>query len=1053
MSTVRKTLDLSKYGLPEPIVFDVPEKAMGEDGQQYSSDYYPRNKQEIQQYSTFLMEAANTQLGTDYGDMPPALINYMIQFTPTEAVLAAKKLQEAKALAKQQQADPIGFDSAVGAYKAKKGDLKFNDSLSTLLPGGDPYTLSDFGDDIGLGFRSLLPEDPRQLTRNTAIVALDSYLVSKILEAQKGGKQRGKFGMLNKFYQFLGKVGEGRWGNAKTMATVGATAGPASYAADGAYTMLNQLYAYTQGIEADSISEMQRGALRDAELEILIGMGAAGLGPIARGIKKYAIDYPSGFTGQGSKEAIEKASRQGIDLPRIAASEAGWIKGYSKVIGVFPGAGGPIRQTQATARVQINDRIQQIMGTLAPGMTALRGFQFAGKEAFDAFAKNVSKFRATNAILYNSFFKQAEKIDEAFIPTGTLKKWTNSLENTLKGGDIPLGTQVNNNWIQDTGQLFELLKVGDPTASMKLLTALGSLPEHITLKQFRQLQAQLNGAIRGFGGRGGDGAMGTAGIDPQGTLAYLKDNLEHGLNDYKNWKKLSGPNEVIAQSSIRALEDANKFYMNNIDIFGFGAGQRSIGKASQEVNKNIFAPGAPFKPGSLQPDQIFNKVMTNEIALSPMAIKELREQLGKENFGKMVGTYLNKIIGQNTEIVETPFKRVKGVTPAMGVDTKIPGSATTNVPDVTGATHTSEFVPIINVDRLKSQLGMGAADATVQDRTNREAIVAMFEAMGQNGEQAFKNLEETLDIASLVNTFDISDVSDFVKRRGVLGGVKSLANAFVIGGVVSSPLATAGLILTTNRFSKLIANPARLNDVKKVMQDRVPKALSRKALINTIRGTDSYFTIFDDEGAITELEGVTLEGGVPMVQRQPGASAMNDDLRTANYFNNLIKKANAGEINGGLEDLTDIELLDYVILSTSNAPTMGTSTMTRPVLDRQGDVLDYRTVDAAGFNYNDSSNVMSNQGMMNNINSPSVSSVFGFDDPAIEQMVEDRAKAPGQNPFLVDVERVTGPRVRGPQDLDRFASQTTVGNRSLNRGQREALLDDDLDRAILEGRN
>jgi hypothetical protein len=68
-------------------------------------------------------------------------------------------------------------------------------------------------------------------------------------------------------------------------------------------------------------------------------------------------------------------------------------------------------------------------------------------------------------------------------------------------------------------------------------------------------------------------------------------------------------------------------------------------------------------------------------------------------------------------------------------------------------------------------------------------------------------------------------------------------------------------------------------------------------------------------------------------------------------------------------------------------------------------------------------------------------------------MIEDRAMAPGQNPFLVDVERVTGPRVRGPQDLDRFAAEPTVGNRTLNRGQRQALLDDDLDRAILEGRN
>ena len=96
---------------------------------------------------------------------------------------------------------------------------------------------------------------------------------------------------------------------------------------------------------------------------------------------------------------------------------------------------------------------------------------------------------------------------------------------------------------------------------------------------------------------------------------------------------------------------------------------------------------------------------------------------------------------------------------------------------------------------------------------------------------------------------------------------------------------------------------------------------------------------------------------------------------------------------------------------------------------------------------------MSNDGIMSNLNTPSVSSVFGFEDPAIEQMIEDRAMAPGQNPFLVDVQRepVFQKDFAGPRGD--YVSPTTVGNRSLNRGQREALLDDDLDRAILEGRN
>ena len=72
----------------------------------------------------------------------------------------------------------------------------------------------------------------------------------------------------------------------------------------------------------------------------------------------------------------------------------------------------------------------------------------------------------------------------------------------------------------------------------------------------------------------------------------------------------------------------------------------------------------------------------------------------------------------------------------------------------------------------------------VDNATTREAVVEMFNSMGQNGQKAYKNLQETLEVASLVDSFDISDVSNFVKRGGVLGGVKSLANAFVAGGIV-----------------------------------------------------------------------------------------------------------------------------------------------------------------------------------------------------------------------------------------------------------------------------
>lgn len=209
--------------------------------------------------------------------------------------------------------------------------------------------------------------------------------------------------------------------------------------------------------------------------------------------------------------------------------------------------------------------------------------------------------------------------------------------------------------------------------------------------------------------------------------------------------------------------------------------------------------------------------------------------------------------------------------------------------------------------------------------------------------------------------------------------------------------------------------------------------------------TDSYYTIFDNEGALTELPGVQLEGGVPMVTRQPGKSAMNDDLRTINYFNNLVSKANAGGIGEGLEELSDIELLDYTILATNGSPNMGNAKMTRPKYDRQGDLLGYQSVDAAGFGYDNQTPIMMSDGMID----VSPGQVFGFEDPAIDQMIESRAMAPNQNPYLEDVQKVfTAPRM--PME---YESDVTVGrNSNLNQDQQAALLRGDTDAAILAGR-
>jgi hypothetical protein len=129
---------------------------------------------------------------------------------------------------------------------------------------------------------------------------------------------------------------------------------------------------------------------------------------------------------------------------------------------------------------------------------------------------------------------------------------------------------------------------------------------------------------------------------------------------------------------------------------------------------------------------------------------------------------------------------------------------------------------------------------------------------------------------------------------------------------------------------------------------------------------------------------------------------------------------------------------------------MGNAKMTRPKYDRQGDLLGYQSVDAAGFGYDNQTPIMMSDGMID----VSPAQVFGFDDPAIDQMIENRAMAPNQNPYLEDVQKVfgdpVGVRTRGPLQ---YESDVTVGrNSNLNQDQQAALLRGDTDAAILAGR-
>ena len=96
----------------------------------------------------------------------------------------------------------------------------------------------------------------------------------------------------------------------------------------------------------------------------------------------------------------------------------GLAKGWGKVVGVFPVAGDPLKRAATTRATQIESVKNQILNDIAPNATLSE----LGVDMFNA-AKNTNKeFRNISSTLYNSFYKQADKINKPFVPSKNIKK-------------------------------------------------------------------------------------------------------------------------------------------------------------------------------------------------------------------------------------------------------------------------------------------------------------------------------------------------------------------------------------------------------------------------------------------------------------------------------------------------------------------------------------------------------------------------------------------------------------------------------------------------------
>ena len=497
--------------------------------------------------------------------------------------------------------------------------------------------------------------------------------------------------------------------------------------------------------------------------------------------------------GKPDKQLYENAKKIGFPL---SLSDSGNVisKGYGKVIGVFPIAGGPIKTAGGQKAKFLNKEAVDTLNTFGPNVTLSKlGIDMtkASKSTFDDF-RNVTSF------FYKDFYKAVEKVgNNPVISTKNYKAALDKYVKLVDGGKIP-GIK--------TPRKDAIYKYSKQTSK--------KIPQYINGTQYKSLVEDIKFYA--------NLAKKTEGFDVK-VLTGFKSSLEKDLNlltdnkytknlvnkVYKNNKKVTV--ESLADISNK-LKFANRVYAEGlqnsiIKEIASKEGKKKVkdlvaipGKKTfdsptagvfKKVDKNIFGAGYQ-KPGSLNADELGDALLRRNA--SPKFLKDLKSLVGDKQFDRFVRNKFQKAYDGS---LIPPGKNQVGL----------------------------RFDPY----KFEKNLGL-----------DTEAGRDILEEMLKGSKLKIEKLDAFFDIAKNHAGLKIPDVSSFVARRAVLGGTKSLAGgALMTVGVTANPFLGASLIYLSRRTSKVLADPKVLDDVMTVLD---PNSTASQIKVTTLKLIDGLIS-------------------------------------------------------------------------------------------------------------------------------------------------------------------------------------------------------------------
>ena len=816
----------SKYGVAAgDFVIDLPEvidgiPLYGQDGK----DNFPRNESESMMLQEIIAGFQAQQ-------------NVITNNTSPEAGLETMTVEEEQQLKmdqfrEMQIKDPIRADLNLAEQKAEASSFQYagdiTEQLGNLMPGFGGSMLDFSPSALGEAYGNLLlkgaPDDPKRFMGDMSVIASDIFLAGLSLGNVKfADKKNFNIPLFTNESRRQGLRGYLEKNPVKSTVAVNVLARAGS---DAVYDMLNETYRWLQDIPADQTDDAAVENILNIRNEILWSGGAGGLAKLFPYIKPFIGKNFLGIDKEANRLATLGRTHN-IPMSAFNVSSSGLVQGLPPVVGLFPIVATNARIAQNAQLASAYTQMLKNIETFSP----VQLFSDAGLMIDKGFRDMIGQYGIMKGVLYNNVGKYADALNgEAFIPTNKIKEMALAMRTAKTKGQIPMQTTPiqagPNDYVYGQQISFDDLMKNIKGSGADIEDALmqfDSLPDNLNAQQFKSLIEGLNQVKRN---------MPNLKLSENSDEALMINDFHsvalQAMNDPKGWKTLKPEQEAIAKEWADSYTVANDFIFQNADSL-----QGRTAMLLKQTDPNIAIPGGVKRPGYLYADQMAKIFFDDQTITSPMALKEMRKAFGDDAFNASTSAYFNNILNQSTDFVNGKIRIYDN---DIGIWKQAKQYVTGK--QATPKTQTINYnIPVMDIEKV--------ADAFALNDINRRAgVLEMFKSQvpgseavkTKHAEGVLNQISEVLELARAVEVPNYGDVSSFVKRRGVLGGLGSIANLFTGGAILANPISSAGVMLMARFGMNSLSDPKFLDGMTKVLDPSLSDVARKSALVTLGRG-------------------------------------------------------------------------------------------------------------------------------------------------------------------------------------------------------------------------